>query len=168
MINFYLSLQKNLIPSHVVANTSLASLSFIDIPLQSLDSAGFIPASEASVSNSRQPKIAIIGAVVFLRASKLLGSYNFELYLCSSDIQSNFAKLTEASDLSNIPSKYHEFTDVFSKTKAKVLASHCPYDLKINLEEGTQSLVGPIYSLSTSEQEALKEFIKKNLHTDFI
>jgi len=46
----------------------------------------------------------------------------------------------------------------------KTLPPHCPYNLKINLEEGTQPPVGPIYSLSASEQEALKEFIEENLN----
>ena len=102
------------------------------------------------------------------RASKLPGSHNFELYLRSSDIQANSAKLAETPDLSNVPSEYHEFADVFSKTKAEVLPPHCPYDFKINLEEGAQPPVGPIYSLSASEQEALKEFIEENLNTGFI
>jgi len=127
-----------------------------------------IPASETSMSNSRQPNIAIIGTIVFLHASKLLGSYNFKLCLHSSDIQANSAKLAEVPDLSNVLSKYYKFADVFSKAKAKVLTLHCPYDLKISLEEGTQPLVGPIYSLLASEQEALKEFIEKNLNTGFI
>jgi len=52
------------------------------------------------------------------------------------NIQANFAKLAEAPDLSNVPSKYHKFADVFSKTKAEVLPPYCSYDLKINLEEG--------------------------------
>ena len=81
------------------------------------------------------------------------------------DIQANSAKLAEASDLSNISSKYHKFTNVFSKTKAEVLA---PHHLKIKLEEDAQPPVGPIYSLSVSEQEALKKFIKENLNMDFI
>jgi len=89
------------------------------------------------VSNSERPNIVIIGAVAFLHTSKLLGSHNFELCLHSLDIQANSAKLAEAPDLSNIPSKYHEFANVFSKTKAEVLTSHHSYDLKINLEEGT-------------------------------
>jgi len=84
------------------------------------------------------------------------------------DIQANSAKLTGAPDLSNISFEYHEFADIFSKTKAEVLASYCPYDFKINLEEGAQPLVGPIYSLLASEQEALKKFIEENLNTDFI
>ena len=76
---------------------------------------------------------------------------NFKLCLCSLDIQTNSTKFAEASDLSNIPSEYHEFADIFSKTKAEILAPYHPYDLKINLEEGTQFLVGPIYFLSVSE-----------------
>ena len=120
------------------------------------------------MSNSKQPNITIIGVAAFLHASKLLGSHNFELCLCSSDIQANSTKLAEAPDLSNVPSEYHEFGDVFSKTKAEVLPSHHLYDLKINLEEGAQPLVSPIYSLSASEQKALKEFIEENLNTGFI
>ena len=49
-INFCLSLQENLTSSHITANIPLASLSFLDIPLQSLDSVVSIPASESSMS----------------------------------------------------------------------------------------------------------------------
>ena len=102
-----------------------------------------------------------------MHASKLLGSSNFKLCLYSLDIQANSAKLAEAPDLSNVPSEYYEFANVFSKTKAEVLTPHYPYDFKINLE-GAQPLVGPIYSLSASKQEALKEFIEENLNMGFI
>jgi len=120
------------------------------------------------MSNSKRPNITIIGAAAFLHASKLPGSHNFELCLCSSDIQANSAKLAETPDLSNVPSEYHEFANVFSKTKAETLSLHCFYDLKINLEEGAQPPVGPIYSLSVSEQEALKKFVEKNHNMGFI
>jgi len=103
-----------------------------------------------------------------LHVSKLPGSSNFELYLYSLDIQANFAKLAETPDLSNVSSEHHKFTDIFSKTKAEVLTPHCSYDFQINLEEDAQPLVGLIYSLSASEQEALKEFIEENFNTDFI
>ena len=109
-----------------------------------------------------------IGATAYLWASNLLGSNNFELCLCSSDIQVNSTKLTETSDLSNVSSKYHKFADIFSKTKAEVLASYHSYDFWINLEEGAQPLVGSIYSLSASKQKALKKFIEENLNTGFI
>ena len=151
-----------------MANIPLASLSLLDSPLQLSDSIVSIPASETSVSNSEWPNIAIIGAAAFLHASKLPGSHNFELCLCSLDIQVNSAKLAETPDLSNVPSEYYKFADVFNKTKAEVLAPHHPYDLKINLEEGNQPPVGPIYSLSASKQETLKEFIKENLNMGFI
>ena len=100
--------------------------------------------------------------------SKLPGSHNFELCLHFSDIQANSTKLVEAPDLSNVPSEYHKFTDVFNKTKAETLSPYHLYNLKINLEESAQPLVGPIYSLSAFEQEALKEFIEENLNTGFI
>ena len=161
-------MQENLTPSRITANTLLASLSFLDSSLQSSDSMVSIPASETSVFNSGQPNITIIGAAAFLCASKLPGSHNFELCLRSLDIQANSTKLAETPDLSNIPSEYHKFTDIFSKNKAEVLSSHHPYDLKINLEEGAQPPVGPIYSLSAFEQETFKKFIKENLNTGFI
>jgi len=118
--------------------------------------------------NSERPNIAIIGAAAFLCTSKLPCSHNFELCLYSSDIQANSTKLAETPDLSNVPSEYHKFANIFSKTKAEVLSPHRPYDLKINLEEGAQPPVGLIYSLSASKQEALKEFIEENLNTGFI
>ena len=119
------------------------------------------------MSNSKQSNITIIGTAVFLYVLKLPGFYNFELCFHSSDIQANSAKLAEAPDLFNVPSEYHEFTNIFSKTKAEALAPYHSYDLKINLE-GAQPPVGPIYSLLASEQEALKEFIEENLNTGFI
>jgi len=114
------------------------------------------------MSNSEQPNITIISAVVFLHASKLPGSSNFKLCLHSSNIQANSTKLAEAPDLSNVSSEYHKFANVFSKTKAEVLTPYCSYDLKINLE-GAQPPVGPIYSLSVSKQETLKELRKTSI-----
>ena len=120
------------------------------------------------MSNFKQPNIAIIGAVAFLHASKLLGFHNFKLCLYFSDIQATSTKLAEAPDLSNVPSEYYEFANIFSKTKAEVLPPHHPYDLKINLKKDTQPLIGPIYSLSAFEQEALKKFIEENINMSFI
>ena len=125
LINFHLSLQENLTPSRIVANRLLASLSLLDTPLQSLDSIVSISVSKTSMSNSEWPNIVIIGAAVFLHTSKLSDSYNFELCLRSLDIQANFTKLAEAPNLSNVPSEYHEFADIFSKTKAEVLTPYC-------------------------------------------
>ena len=43
--------------------------------------------------------------------------------------------------LSCILEEYHKFADVFSKAKADTLALYQPYDLKINLEEGSKPSV---------------------------
>jgi len=77
-------------------------------------------------------------------------------------------KLAKTPDLSNVSFKYYGFSDNFRKIKAKILTLHCPYDLKINLEEGAQPLVSPIYFLLASEQEAFKKFIEENLKMGFI
>jgi len=76
--------------------------------------------------------------------------------------------ISEKIDLSFILEEYHEYTDIFSKSKAETLAPHCPYNLQIDLEKDSHSPVGTIYSLSKFEQEALKEFIDKNLTNGFI
>jgi len=68
-----------------------------------------------------------------------------------------------------IPPKYHDFLDVFSKSKADKLPDHNPaYDHHINLEEGKQPPFGPIYSLSEVESAALRDFLQENLAHNFI
>jgi len=144
-------LQENLIPSYVAANTLLASLLSFDISLQSLDSMDSISVSETSMSTSEQPNITIISTVAFMYISKLLDFSKFQLCFCSLDIQANSTRLAKASDLSNVPFKYHKFTNIFNKTKAKVLTPHCSYDLQINLKKDAQSLVGSIYFILASK-----------------
>jgi len=72
------------------------------------------------------------------------------------------------ADMNNIPEEYHDFADVFSKSKAGKLTEHQPYNLKITLHEGTSPPFSPIYSLSQEELMALCKFIDKNLATGFI
>jgi len=70
--------------------------------------------------------------------SKIPGSSNFQLYLCLTSSRENYVQISEfASNLSNISSKYVEFTNVFSKSKTKTLASYYFYDLQIKLEDST-------------------------------
>ena len=70
--------------------------------------------------------------------------------------------------MSNIPLKYHEFRDVFSKSRANTLPTHQPYDLKIKLEDGAIPPFGLIYSLSLHELQTLREFIDKHLANGLI
>ena len=61
------------------------------------------------------------------------------------------SKTEHSVDLNCIPEEYHEFAEVFNKAKADTLAPHGPYNLKINLEEGSSPPFGLIYSMSPSE-----------------
>jgi hypothetical protein len=63
---------------------------------------------------------------------------------------------------------YHEFADVFSKSKASTLPPHREYDLKIELEEGTHPPLGTLYSLSQSELTALRTFLDEHLASGVI
>jgi hypothetical protein len=113
------------------------------------------------------PHISLINAAAFLRASKLPGSVNYHINISSLAAKSA-AISNESIDLSAIPKEYHDFADVFSKRRADVLALHCPYDLKIELEPGSAPPIGHIYSLSQTELQALREFIDEHLAIGFI
>ena len=71
-------------------------------------------------------------------------------------------------NLDGVPEEYHDFTDVFSKSKAGILVEHRPYDLKFTLEEGASPPLEPIYSLSQEELLALHKFIDENIAMGFI
>jgi len=84
--------------------------------------------SETSPSNPKRPHIAIISVPALFWASWLLGSKIFALQF-SSTVQAKSTTISEKMDLSSIPEEYHEYTDVFSKSKAETLAPHYSYDL---------------------------------------
>ena len=105
------------------------------------------------------PHISLVNAAAFVCACKLEGSKAYQLNLASMDklargTSTSSPKLMD-SIKQHVPEVYHDFADVFSKTRTNTLAPHRPYDLKINLEEGTLPPLGPIYSLSVSELQSL-------------
>ena len=69
--------------------------------------------------------------------------------------------------MERVPDAYHTFLDVFSKVKADKLPPHRAYDHHIELE-GPMPPVGPIYSLSHHEKEALQAYIAENIEKGFI
>jgi hypothetical protein len=112
--------------------------------------------------------VSMVTAPVFAGLSKLDGSQMFQVHL--SDPIFLAAQSTQATpiDLSPIPSEYHNYSNVFSKFKADSLAEHQPYNLKIDRKENSIPPIGPIYSLSQTELQALQSFIDENLETGFI
>ena len=120
--------------------------------------------------NSSEPRITFLDAVAFTRACKEEGTEGFQIHISNPNSASGRSaqKFDTPVDLSSVPPEYHDYTDVFSKSKANTLPPHRPYDLKINLEEGTSPPLGPIYSLSPAELATLREFINEHLKSSFI
>jgi transposase InsO family protein len=67
-----------------------------------------------------------------------------------------------------IPTEYHEFLPLFSEALAKNLPPHRPYDHKIPLREGFTPPYGPLYSMSRTELQTLKDWLEENLSKGFI
>ena len=109
----------------------------------------------------------IVSAPALLQALHLSGSKTFSFQFCST-IQAKSTTISEKTNLAAVLEEYYKYADVFSKSKAETLTPHRPYDLWIDLENDSHPPVGTIYSLSKFKQEALKEFIDKNLTNRFI
>ena len=105
-----------------------------------------------SFSQCKAPPITIISAPAFALACHLEGSIQFSLQIHPQESDLCSASTTsDNSDLSRIPADYHNFADVFSKSKADTLAPYREHDLKIDLEEGASPPIGTTYSLSSSK-----------------
>jgi hypothetical protein len=118
--------------------------------------------------NSPSPSISFVNADAFAQASQLDRSLVFLLDVASLLVNGCATSVSKQPDLTGIPLKYQEFANVFSKAHSEVLAPHCPYDLKIELEDSAQLPFGLIYSLSQLELAALCKFLDENLKSGFI
>ena len=129
-----------------------------------------VPVSNDTPSNhDRQaPSIEFVSPAAFCRAARLEGSITFSLSTPSQSSKLRGSTTSEPADLDAVPKVYHEFADVFSKSKANILAPHREFDLRIELEEGAHPPLGTLYSLSPTELEALRAFIDEHLATGFI
>ncbi|EPZ35101.1 hypothetical protein O9G_005411 [Rozella allomycis CSF55] len=70
--------------------------------------------------------------------------------------------------LSDIPSKYIEFSEVFNEQRANVLPDHRSHDLEINLFEGSNPPFKCMYKCSKNEYDILKSYVKENMDIGFI
>ena len=97
------------------------------------------------------------------------GSQCFRLQVATPEAMGRSAtNLLGPVNLDGVLKEYHDFANIFSKSKAGVLADHHPYDLKITLKDGVLPPLGPIYSLSQKELLAPRKFIDENTATGFI
>ena len=112
--------------------------------------------------------IALVDAQTFLRASELDGSQVFQLSISSSVSARSSALSNIKIDLTGVPEKYHDFADVFSKSKGDALPPHRDVDLKIDLLEGTEPPIPRVYPLSQPELTVLRDFLEEHLRLGFI
>ncbi|KXN84379.1 hypothetical protein AN958_12686 [Leucoagaricus sp. SymC.cos] len=87
-------------------------------PISTLD-------SPSSTANIPQPSISLINATAFLHTSCLPGSCNFHLGLSAISATTGASQVSNTPvNLSNMPNKYYEFTNIFSKAWADTLTPH--------------------------------------------
>ena len=70
--------------------------------------------------------------------------------------------------LSKLSSKYHDFQNVFDRSKVDELSSHRFYDHKIIIENENQLFRSRIYFISKNKLQKMKKYIEKNLKKEFI
>src|SRR5258705_8836738 len=109
------------------------------------------------LASSRKIDIHMVSTVTMTKLCKDPGTPTFVISM--TDL--NLSQVTATEILDSILAKYHEFHNIFSGEKVGTLALHRPYDLQINVKEGTKPIHGPIYSLSPPELMALQEFLKE-------
>jgi hypothetical protein len=76
--------------------------------------------------------------------------------------------VTETENEHKLPEKYQDFADVFDKANADKLPEHGPQDHAIETIEGKSPPFGPIYNLSVTELETLREYLDEHLKKGFI
>src|SRR5260221_13555440 len=109
------------------------------------------------------------GSEMFLLSPSGIQQMPNPFHTSPDQLKAKAASTAQPEDpLSRVPQEYHEFCNVFSGEKANVLAPHRPYNLKINLEEGTKPFHRPIYSLLPPELTVLREFLEENVRNGFI
>jgi len=91
------------------------------------------------------PRVTLINTAAYSCTGKHKGSECFQLHISLPEVTGHSVTTSKILvDMSTVPKDYHDFEDVFGKSKAGKLADHQPYDLKITLNEGTSSPYGPI------------------------
>ena len=72
------------------------------------------------------------------------------------------------SDLSSVPTIYHDLGEAFSKSKALSLPPHRPYDCEINIIPGSTLPSSRLFHLSRPEREAMEKYLTDSVHSGII
>src|SRR5882724_11634452 len=89
------------------------------------DSVPDIPNPVPLVTPQKPPRVTLINAAVYSHASKLDGLEFFQLWISLPEVTGHSTTTSEIPvDMSTVPKDYHDFVDMFSKSKAGNLADH--------------------------------------------
>nr|AAS66950.1 polyprotein [Melampsora lini] len=80
--------------------------------------------------------------------------------------QAREAPTKSASEL--VPQEYHDYLDMFEKSKSDALPPHRPYDFRVDLVPGAVPQAGKVIPLSPREAEVLNEMLEKGLRNGTI
>src|SRR5882724_3020413 len=90
-----------------------------------LDSGLEPPEPLPPVTPRKPPRVTLINAAAYSRASKLEGSDCFQIQISLPEVTGHSMPTSETKvDMSTVPEDYHNFTDIFSKSKPRKLADH--------------------------------------------
>jgi len=108
-------------------------------PLLNLpDSVPDLPNPVLHVTPWKPLRVTLINEAAYSCASKLEGLECFQLQISLPEVTGHSMTTSKTPvDMSTVPEDYHDFVDVFSKSKAGKLADHRPYNLKITPDKGT-------------------------------
>ena len=128
--------------------------------------------TEDITSAARRMNISMIGAAPFnhlVQQSQKNSSRTQIFSVTLRDINIALAPKKHSNPATKLPTKYHNFLDVFSRKDADVLPKHrLQYDHAIKLIEGKTPTWGLLYSMSADELKMLKAYIKKMVDKGFI
>ena len=87
-------------------------------------------------------------------------------YLNVTQINKIFESMFDV--LSKLSSEYHDFQNVFNRSKVDELLSHWFYNYKIIIENKNQLSRSKIYLMSENKLQKMKKYLEKNLKKEFI
>src|SRR6266481_9038369 len=93
------------------------------------------------LASGRKIDIHMVSAIMMTKLCKDPGTPTFVISMTNL----NLSQVIATEILDSILAKYHEFRDVFSGEKVGTLTPHRPFDLQINVKEGTKPIHRPIY-----------------------
>lgn len=111
--------------------------------------------------------IAFLKAVAFMRFCKENNSEPLIIHAVRTEIAGRATSTTTSPvDLTSVPSAYHNYADVFNKVRADTLPEHRPYDIKIELEPGSEPPLDASYRYCLANSKHFATFLTKTSQQD--